>query len=181
MNWIKKFRELYGLSLYQLALFTGKTVKYISVVETRKQIPASVAHIVEELEELFQLAEGEIPESAITKEVIPTDELVQELLRRIEKKETQLSQFAGQLKKLKKRERDLLVLQLVSSKWKAKKLGSDPDILAKMGPIESGILVENLRCGPAAQSRIRLKMARVRAEIESAKEEIVKISPFTRL
>ena len=181
MNWIKKFREKYGLSLYHLSVFTGETVKYISVLETRKRIPGRIDDIIEELEELFQSAESELAESAVTDGVVQTNDLVEELLLRIEKKETQLSKFGEQLTKLKKRERDLLVLQQFITNWKAKKPATDPDILAKLGPIESGILVETLYCGPAAQARIRLKMARVQAEIVTAKEEIVKISPFTTL
>ena len=179
MNWIKKFRETYGLSLRQLAHLTGKTVKYISVLETRSRIPSTVFAAIQELEEVFLVANSEIPETDFPNNVLSADTLVQELHRRIERREIQLSRLAEKLKKLKKRERDLLVLQRVLTNWKAKKLSTDPDILSKMGPIESGIKVEILRCGPAAQSRIRLKMARVQAEIDAAKEEIVKISPFT--
>jgi hypothetical protein len=40
---------------------------------------------------------------------------------------------------------------------------------------------EILKCGPAAQSQIKLKIARVRAEIDVAKAEIIKISQFATL
>ena len=181
MNWIKKFRETYGLSLRQLAHFTGKTVKYISVLETRSRIPKAVSTAIQELEEMFRIAETEIPESELPHDVLFANTLVLELRLRIERRETQLTRLVKKLNKLKKRQRDLVVLQSASSKWKAQKQATDPDILTKMGPIESGILLEIPRCGPAAQSRIRMKMARVQAEIVAAKEEIVKISPFTTL
>jgi hypothetical protein len=181
MNWIKKFRETYGLSLRQLAHLTGKTVKYISVLETRSRIPSTVSATIQELEEVFLVANNEIPETDFPNNALSAATLIQELHRRIERREIQLSRLAEKLKELKKRQRDLLVLQSASSTWKAKKLDTDPDILTKTGPIESGIKVEILRCGPASQARIRLKMARVQAEIDAAKEEIVKISPYTSL
>jgi hypothetical protein len=88
-------------------------------------------------------------------------------LRRLNKK----------LAELNARQKNLKVLQKVVSRWKAKKQSTDPDTPPKMGPIESGIQVETLRCEPATQVRVRLKMARVQVEILAAKEELIIISP----
>jgi transcriptional regulator with XRE-family HTH domain len=181
MNKIKEFREKYGMSLLQLAHFTGKTAKYISVQETRNSLPSDFAAIIRELETEFEEAVNENDEISNPAELVHSNELLSKLVLQIQQNEDLLLRFLNKLNKLKKKRRNLSVIQLVSSNWKAKKLDTDPDILVKMGPIESGIKVEILRCGPAAQSKIRLKMARVQAEIESAKEEIVKISPCTSL
>ena len=134
MNWIKKFRETYGLSLRQLAHLTGKTVKYISVLETRSRIPKAVSTSIQELEEMFRIAETEIPESELPNDILFANTLVLELRLRIERRETQLTRLAKKLNKLKKRQRDLLVLQQFITNWKAKKLATDPDIIAKLGP-----------------------------------------------
>ena len=181
MNRIKEFRAKYGLSLLQLAHFTGKTAKYISVQETRNNLPSDFAAIIRELETVFEETEIENNEISNPADSVYSNELLSKLVLQIQQNEDLLLRFQKKLNKLKKKRRNLSVLQRVLTNWKAKKLATDPDILTKMGPIESGILVEILRCGPAAQSRIRLKMARVQAEIEAAKEEIVKISPFTSL
>ena len=181
MNRIKEFRAKYGLSLLQLAHFTGKTAKYISVQETRNSLPSDFAAIIWELETEFEEAVNEINETGNPADSVHTNELLSKLVLQIQQNEDLLLRFQKKLNKLKKKRRNLSVLQGVLNTWKAKKLDTDPDILTKTGPIESGIKVEILRCGPAAQSRIRLKMARVQAEIEAAKEEIVKISPYIRL
>ena len=181
MNKIKEFREKYGMSLLQLAHFTGKTAKYISVQETRNSLPSDFAAIIRELETVFEKAVIEIDEISNPADSVHSNELLSKLVLQIQQNEDLLLRFQKKLNKLKKKRRNLSILQGVLTNWKAKKLDTDPDILTKTGPIESGIKVEILRCGPAAQARIRLKMARVQAEIDAVKEEIVKISPYTSL
>ena len=181
MNRIKEFRSKYGLSLLQLAHFTGKTAKYISVQETRNSLPSDFAAIIRELETEFEEAENENNEIGHPSDLVHSNELLSKLLLQIKQNEDLLPRFQKKLDKLKKKRRNLSVLQQVLINWKAKKLATDPDILTKIGPIKSELDVEILHCGPAAQSRIRMKMARVQAEIVAAKEEIIKISPFTTL
>ncbi len=165
------------MSLLQLAYFTGKTAKYISVQETRNSLPSDFAAIIREQETVFE--ENENNEISNPADLVHSNELLSKLVLQIQQNEDLLLRFQNKLKKLKKKRSNLSAIQHVSSDWKAKKLDTDPDILVKMGPIDSSIKVEILRCGPAAQSRIRLKMARVQAEIDATKEEIVKISPYT--
>ena len=181
MNRIKEFRAKYGLSLLQLAHFTGKTAKYISVQETRNSLPSDFAAIIRDLETVFEEAVTEINEISNPADSVHSNELLSKLKLNIQQNEDLLLRFQKKLNKLKKKQRNLSILQGVLTNWKAKNLNTDPDILTKTGPIKSGIKVEILRCGPAAQARIRLKMARVQAEIDAAKEEIEKISPYTSL
>ena len=181
MSWIKNFRESYGLSQLQLAHFAGITRDYIAFIERQRHPPSYLKHLFDELQMEFENVQDQADEEEDLSDPIQNAELLKDIRLRIEKKEAQLRRLSKKLAELKERQKNLKVLRKVSSNWKAKKLATDPDILTKMGPIESGILVEILRCGPAAQSRIRLKMARVQAEIDAAKEEIVKISPFASL
>jgi transcriptional regulator with XRE-family HTH domain len=181
MSWIKNFRESYGLSQLQLAHFTGITRDYIAFIERQRHPPSNLKHLFDELQTEFENVQALADEEEDLSDPIQNAELLKDIRLRIEKKEAQLRRLSKKLAELKERQKNLKVLRKVSSNWKAKKLDTDPDILSKTGPIESGIKVEILRCGPAAQSRIRLKMARVQAEIDAAKEEIAIISPFTTL
>jgi transcriptional regulator with XRE-family HTH domain len=179
MSWIKNFRESYGLSQLQLAHFAGITRDYIAFIETQRLPPSKLKYLFDELQTDFENVEALADEEEDLSDPIQNAALLIEFKLRIEKKEAQLYRLGKKLAELKKRHRNLKLLKQVSSGWKAKKLDLDPDILVKMGPIESGIKLEIRRCGPAAQSRIRLKIARVQAEIDAAKEEIEKISQFT--
>jgi transcriptional regulator with XRE-family HTH domain len=181
MSWIKNFRESYGLSQLQLAHFAGITRDYVAFLETQRHPPSYLKHLFDELQAEFEDVQALDDEQEDLSDPIQNAALLKDIRLRIEKKEAQFGRLTKKLAELKERQKNLKMLQRVVSRWKVKKQAIDPDILAKMGPIESGILVEILHCGPAAQARIRLKMTRVQAEIVAAKEEIVKISPFTTL
>ena len=181
MSWIKNFRESYGLSQLQLAYFAGITRDYVAFIETQRHPPSYLKHLFEELQTEFENAQALADEGEDLSDPIQNAELLKDIRLRLESKEAQLRRLIKKLAELKERQKNLKVLQKLVPLWKAKKQATDPDILTKMGPIESGILVEIPRCGPAAQSCIRMKMARVQAEIVAAKEEIVKLSPFATL
>ncbi len=133
----------------QLSHFAGITRDYIAFIETQRLPPSKLKYLFDELQTDFENVEALTDEEEDLSDPIQNTALLKEFKLRIEEKEAQLYRLGKKLAELKKRHRNLKLLKRVSSDWKAKKLDLDPDILVKMGPIESGIKVEIRRCGPA--------------------------------
>ena len=177
MSWIKEFRLTYGLSQFQLAQFVGITTPYFSVLESRGRVPSRIKDLLLELRKEFEQAQQELNPSDSFHFPIRKDSIPSNLVLRLEKKEDLLDRLQKELASLEQRHSRVILLQKVCQRWKDKKAASDPEVHIKLGSLESGQMVEAIQCGPGPQSKIRVKIARLKSEIRTLKEELEKYFP----
>jgi transcriptional regulator with XRE-family HTH domain len=172
MSWIKEFRKARGLSQLDLAQFAGISRSYLSILESRKNIPTELNSLFLELEAVFTMADAETDYSAFVSTPQKTSGFQSELQLRLAKKEKQIKALQNQLDALEARYKELLLLRKVCEMWRTLKTGIDPALPAKLNAIEAGQKTELRRCGPMARAKIRIRIARLEAETEIISEEI---------
>lgn len=178
MSWIKDFRKAYGLSQLQLAQFAGLSRNHLSMLEVRKQIPAGLHTLFLELKQAFDQADENITDETVEWSEQKRAATINQIQQRLFRKTEQLERLQRQTISLEKRYQNLNRLQQVCLRWRDLKSDSDPAIDTKIAAIQAKRKQEIRKCGPAAQTKIRIRMAILVAEIEISSEEIKYFSGF---
>ena len=176
MSWIKNFRLRYGLTQSQLARFAGVTRIYISVLELRSETPPLLERLISDLEVEFELASSS--EEVLSPQSHPYQQQkrLSHLLKVIEKKKALLVRLEKKLASLEIRYANLAIFQKVCHSWKARLRDHDPLVKLKIDSLLAEKKVEMHICGPEALSVIRLRIIRLRSEVESSEYEYQKLS-----
>jgi len=176
MSWIKDFRLRYGLTQSELARFAGVTRNYIAILEGRSEIPTSLERLLVNLEIEFESASGVQEAQGPQSHPYQQQKRLSHLLKVIEKKMAQLVRMEKKLASLEIRYANLAVFQRVCQSWKTKQQDHDPLIKLKIDSLLAEKKVEMQICGPEALSVIRLRIIRLRSEVESSEYEHQKLS-----